>query len=163
MKEAIGGISLFQIVIVFILVFTAVICLTINHSKAFGVKDEIITRMETASIADFNNGKVFADISEYLKNAGYRTEGKCPSGNWQGYTRDGKKTSNKAAFCIRANDVASAFDKSEICKNKNCIVATGGYPTMVYYDIVLFYQLDIPIVGDAMDFKLYGSTKVIYG
>ena len=46
MKEAIGGVSLFQIVVVFILIFTGIMCLTINHSKAFGVKDEIVTILE---------------------------------------------------------------------------------------------------------------------
>ena len=41
MKESIGGTALFQITIVFLLLFTGVMCITINHSKAFAVKDEI--------------------------------------------------------------------------------------------------------------------------
>ena len=42
MKEAIGGTWLFQIVIVFILLFAGYMCLSINHSKAFSIKSEII-------------------------------------------------------------------------------------------------------------------------
>ena len=42
MKEAIGGVSIFQIAVLFLLIFTGVMCLTINHSKAFGVKEEKI-------------------------------------------------------------------------------------------------------------------------
>ena len=42
MKEAIGGVSIFQLAVIFLLIFTAIMCLTINHSKAFGVKDEVI-------------------------------------------------------------------------------------------------------------------------
>ena len=53
MKEAIGGVSLFQIVILFLLLFTGVMCLTINHSKAFGVKDEIINIIETDVLASY--------------------------------------------------------------------------------------------------------------
>ena len=53
MKEAIGGVSLFQIVILFLLLFTGVMCLTINHSKAFGVKDEIINILETDILASY--------------------------------------------------------------------------------------------------------------
>ena len=60
MREAIGGISIFQIVILFILLFTGVMCLTINHSKAFGVKDEIITIIENEPLGSNNNTSSFA-------------------------------------------------------------------------------------------------------
>ena len=46
MREAIGGTWLFQIVIVFILLFTGFMCLTINRSKAFNVKDQIIQTIQ---------------------------------------------------------------------------------------------------------------------
>ena len=42
MKESVSVTTIFQIVILFILLFTAIMCLTINNSNAFGVKDEII-------------------------------------------------------------------------------------------------------------------------
>ena len=46
MREAIGGTWLFQIVIVFILLFTGYMCLSINHSKAYNVKSEILEIIE---------------------------------------------------------------------------------------------------------------------
>ena len=42
MREAIGGSWLFNIVIFFVILFTGYMCLSINHTKAFNVKDDIV-------------------------------------------------------------------------------------------------------------------------
>lgn len=172
MKEAISSVSLFQIVIVFLLLFTGVMCLTINHSKAFGVKDEIINIIESAKLASPGSTYNYAledttieDIVDKLNEAGYRITGKCPSG-WTGYDRNGNTVSgDQAAFCVRVVDVSEAYyeDTVDKCRNGKCDVTYGDYPSMIYYDIALFYQLDIPIINDIMNFKLYGSTKVLFG
>lgn len=171
MREAIGGISIFQIVIFFILLFTGVMCLTINHSKAFGVKDEIITIIENEPLGDTNTDASFGlsdstmeKIATHLKDYGYRITGKCPDG-YDGYNRNGELTNNDAAFCIRANKVEDKFydDARDKCSNNKCVVTTGDYPTMVYYDVVLFFQLDIPFIKEIFNFNLYGSTKTLFG
>lgn len=171
MKEALGGISLFQIVIVFILLFTAVMCLTINHSKAFAVKDEIITIIEKENLSSSNNAssgilsdQVINDILDYLNESGYRITDECPDTTWVGYDRTGNIVNDNASFCIKANNVADAYykDIQEKCKGNKCTVTSGDYPNMYYYEIVLFYQLDIPIIGDAWNFRIYGSTKTLF-
>ena len=173
MKEAIGGVSIFQIAVLFLLIFTGVMCLTINHSKAFGVKDEIINILEQETIASY--GTVYnyeiSDTSinkivEHLNNAGYRITDKCPSGEWVGYDRNGNIVTNKeAAFCIRATNVHDTYhsDAKDKCKNNNCITTSDDFPSMIYYDVILFYQLDVPVLKEVMNFKMYGSTKVIFG
>ena len=55
MKEAVSATTIFQIVILFILLFTAIMCLTINNSNAFGIKDEII------NIIEMNNGNYLSN------------------------------------------------------------------------------------------------------
>lgn len=172
MKEALGGVSIFQIVIVFILVFTGIMCLTINHSKAFGVKDEVITIIQNEEIEKFSYGASYTlssetikEITELLNEAGYRITGDCPSG-YTGYDRNGSEVKKNASFCVKANNVvdnAYVKDLEKKCANNKCIVSYGDYPSMVYYDIVLFYQLDIPIINDIMNFKITGSTKVLVG
>ncbi len=171
MKEALGGISLFQIVIIFILLFTAVMCLTLNHAKAFGVKDEIINIIETDSLESSNSVSSHIDsrtsqsIADLLGDAGYRITGRCPNNDWVGYDRNGNVTSNNnAAFCIKSTDVAEAYydDASSRCRS-NCTSIAGDYPDMYYYEVVLFYQLDIPIIGGVFNFRIYGSTKVLFG
>ena len=44
MRESISITTIFQIVILFILLFTAIMALTINNSNAFGVKDQIVNK-----------------------------------------------------------------------------------------------------------------------
>ena len=171
MKEAIGGIPIFQIVVVFILLFTAVMCLTINHSKAFAVKDEIITIIENRNLESANDASslnigsdVAKEIAEYLNKSGYRITGTCPDG-FVGYDRSGSEIGKNANFCVKAHDVANSYysDIQDKCKGSKCTPAQVGYPKMVYYEIVLFYQLDIPIIGEAWNFRIYGSTKTLYG
>lgn len=172
MKEAIGGVSLFQIVILFLLLFTGVMCLTINHSKAYGVKDKIINILETDKLSSYEksnnnelNSETVDNIIEHLNESGYRITGRCPSDEWTGYDRNGVKTNNNASFCIKTVDVSKAYynDAVEKCKNNGCTVTSGHLPKMVYYDIIVFYQLDIPIIKQIFNLKLYGSTKILFG
>ena len=85
MKESIAGISIFQIVIVFIITFAGIMALTINHAKAFGVKDEIVTIIETSQN---KNGKLsdgtINQIITKLGEVGYRATSKCEEG-WKTY------------------------------------------------------------------------------
>ncbi len=167
MREAIGGIPIFQIVVVFILLFTGVMCLTINRSKAFGVKDEIITIIETEGTdsASFElDERINSLIAEQLKTVGYRITGPCPEG-YKGYNRDGGEiTRGDAAYCIRFNQVDSVFyeDAKKKCSNSKCTPTSDDFPGMAYYDVILFYQLDIPIVRDLFNFKVTGSTKILF-
>ena len=81
MREAIGGTAIFQIVIFFILLFTGFMCLSINHSKAFNVKNMIINtleRKEKIDLSNTENDEAIKEIVSYLKKHSYRTTGICP-------------------------------------------------------------------------------------
>ncbi len=147
MREAIGGNWLFQIVIVFVLLFTGFMCLTINHTKAFNVKNTIIKTIEREQGLDLGNTKDDEGIKQiisYLQETGYRTTGKCPDG-WVGIDRDGNSVANNPAFCIKE----STFGNGELATISN------------YYSIIVFYQLDLPIFNEVFNFKVTGDTKVM--
>ena len=178
MKEAVGGISIFQIVIFFILVFTGIMCLTINHSKAFGVKDEIITILENSKLdVNAHNGiyglsnATMEDIRNHFKDVGYHITGHCPTNddstkdNWIGYNINLEVDNNQPVFCIRANKVASLYaqEAAKKCEGNKCVVTEEDFPPAVYYDVVLFFQFDVPFLNNFLNFKLSGSTKVIFG
>ena len=175
MREAIGGISIFQIVIVLILLFTGIMSLTINHSKAFGVKDEIITIIESNSLEKTGSGpnsygfgsNMQKAVKDQLTKAGYHTRGSCPDNNYDGYELDGSYAgrTNNVAFCIRANRVDDEFeqDAKDICKTGVCQTTENEFPPMYYYDVVLFFQLDIPVINYLFNFNLKGTTKVMFG
>ena len=167
MKEAMGGVSLFQIFFAFILLFTGIMCLTINHSRAYGVKDEIINIIERES-GNKKFNEVVALISEHIQESGHLITGNCSlrGDNFIGYDRNGNITNgSSAAFCLKENNVASAFtkDANTVCAKKGCKVTESMYPDMKYYDVVIFYQLDIPLLSQALNLTLNGSTKVIVG
>lgn len=170
MKEAIGGVSIFQLVIVFLLLFTGVMCLTINHSKAYGVKDEIINTielMETGVNTEQLGINTVNEITNELTEGGYRLTGTCPNSEWIGYDRNGTEvTDDSASFCVRAVNVSDAFyeDSENKCKGESlCTPTAGDFPKMIYYEVILFYQLDVPVIGDALKFEIKGATKVLFG
>ena len=46
MREAIGGTWLTQLIIIFMLIFVAFLALSLNYTKAFKVKNEILSIIE---------------------------------------------------------------------------------------------------------------------
>ena len=172
MREAIGGTWIFQIVIAFILLFTGFICLSVNRSKAFAVKDQIVQviqsyngiNVETGSYDD-SKMDAFYDIVNYIKASSYRNTGVKPEDEKIGdevapyycFTRDGRPSrDNNATFCIAPISVKDdACNVSMDCEKE--------LPSMKYYKVVVFYQLDIPIFHDLFNFKVVGDTKTMFG
>ena len=159
MRESIGGTALFQITIVFLLLFTGVMCITINHSKAFAVKDEILDMIQNSPNVYDDNGNITTalvdDITAYISDSGYRITNQCPEG-YTGYTRNGNVTSGKdASICIRSVNVA------KIC-NGDCSYINDDLPNMYYFDIILFYQIDAPILENVFNLYVKSSSRIIY-
>ena len=172
MREAIGGTWLFQIVIVFILLFTGFMCLTINRSKAFNVKDQIIQTIQNYNGVNVQDGydeyntNAFSEIVGYIKENSFRTTGKTPKDemvngenvSYECYDRNGKilpKNSDLAVFCIAPIDIST-----EACSGPDCF---NELPKMTYYREVVFYQLDLPVFAELFNFKVVGDTKTLYG
>lgn len=156
MKESIGGVSLFTIVIVFIILFTGYISLSISHSKAFNVKNEIVNIIRnqggvcTGTIANnTNNCYNFTEqITDFFKEVNYHGSGTCDDGAI-GFTKDGDLAGigDRAAFCVEgvaANSEISQFNHA------------------VYYKIKVFWQLDLPIFNSLFNFAVEGETAVVY-
>lgn len=165
MREAIGGTWIFQVVIVFILFFTGFMCLNINRSKAFSVKDQILQTIQSYNGIDLKSSYeedsigAFADIVSYISNNSYRTTGVMPTdevpedGIRQCYTRDGKQTETSPVFCITKIPVTSGAT----------LEFNEELPKMYYYQVVVFYQLDLPVFHELFNFRVVGNTKVLYG
>ena len=165
MKEAVSATTIFQIVILFILLFTAIMCLTINNSNAFGIKDEIINiiEMNNGNYLSNDNVSLNEEIVEAIANNSYRTTGVCDS-TFDGFERNGEPVSRgeKASVCIKKIEVTDGIDKY-----LDSILGSGSYAddefvTGSYYQVVVFYQLDIPVIKQIYDFTLKGETKIIY-
>ena len=154
MREAISGTYIFQIVVFFVLLFTAFMSLSINYSRAFKVSSEI------ANMVERNNGindLSIEEIQTYLLDVGYRTTGNCnrdrDTGNeedlgYEAYGLDAQLVSgDKGAFCVKRVEVINEGD------------TTGQFPVTVYYKIKVFFKLDLPILSSIFEFEIKSSTK----
>lgn len=168
MKESISITAIFQIVILFILLFTAIMALTINNSNAFGVKDEIVNILELngGNYLDDNNENLNNEIVELLASTSYRTTGKCPEDEeYVGFERNGSRiTSNQdASVCIREVRATRGVDDyltgGDVLGNT---VATDDFVIGNYYEVIVFFQMDLPVVRQLYNFQSKAQTKVIY-
>ena len=141
MKESIGTSYLFQIVVVFVLLFTGYLCLSINYARSYAVKNNIVNNIEREK--GFND-TTRAKISKYLSRVGFKSIGKCPNdyaaydanGTYQG---DGKK----GVYCVQKVVTSAKHD---------------DLPEKKYYRVVVFYKLDLPIFGSIFSFNNIGDT-----
>ncbi len=146
MKEAIGGTWLFMIVILFLALFASYLCLSINYSRAFKVRDEIINIIENRKgiwDAHGTDTGAIAEIQDYLASVGHRADGVCDDG-FDGYNLSSKGiTTNKPVFCIKTIDSSTYKD-----------VLTSRY-----YKVQVFYELDIPMFRQFFNSTIYGTTR----
>ena len=140
-----------MIVIFFVILFAGYICLSINHTRAFNVKNSLIRIIERngsglESIEDLASDDFFQEeVEAELAEIGYRINGDCgPEVGWVGFDEQGRVTgTNRAAFCVRRVNSS-----------------TGGiYKPMYYYEVKTFYHLELPIIRLLFDLSIKGDTK----
>lgn len=172
MKEAIGGTSLFLIVIVILSAFAMYISLSVNWSTAYKVKDEIIFYIEKNRGVNENT---IRDINNYLGDIGYFNYGKCPGANsgknngWSGYNINSKKSkapANSTQYCIaKIKLIKNTENSSGKIERNTTNIKKGSYNTnrgidKAYYSVRTFFLLDLPIIRE-MGLTVDGETKVI--
>ncbi len=171
MRESIGGTWTLQIVIVFILFFVAFITLTINYTRAFRVKNEIINIIEreegfTPSTAD--PGARYL-VASYLNNNGYQAKGKCDVGTYgissislndasveSSFEKiDDSKKNNKYYYCLKKikNPIKGVSEKE---------IEKYNYKNRAYYEVTVFFKFNLPVIGDLTTFSVHGETNDVY-
>ncbi len=136
MREAIGGTWIFGIVVTFIVLFSSYLAISVNYSKAFRVKNQIVSEIEK------NEGMsaAYDKIENYLDNQGYYVYQSCGSG-WKGYLEGTKSGSYR--YCVKPTSDT-----------------TGSIPK-TYYTVKVFFRLDLPVIGNIFVFPVTGETKQI--
>lgn len=143
MRESIANSYLFMFIMIFIGIIIALFVGSLAYSKAFKVKTRII------SIIEKHKGftaEAEAEIDDVLDDIGYRiVDSPCPNKN------GGRPlvVSSRYRYCVYE------FDKHVDPANPN----QGRGP---YYGVSAFMHFDIPLIGDFLEFEVYGETKIIY-
>ena len=161
MREAIGGTWIFSIVIVFIVLFTSFLALSVNYSKAFKVKNGIVNIIEKREgISD----ATVDEISDYLNNVGYLVYSSCPDyvasqSNESAHGFEASNTnSRKFKYCIAKTEDTNGYLDAYLTPWKN----TNGNIKKTYYKVTVFFRVDLPIMGEIFTFPVTGETKPIY-
>lgn len=199
MKSSIAEIWLVGLVITFLFIFSGYITVTMNYSKAFKLKNEVLTIIEkkkgitgdsgtknkTSIKSGVGNVKIpksaLGTINVFLTGSGYSTKGHCPTENAYGIVSGGKEiwygvselTSGSTAYRVEQITDRNKDKKFYYCFSKKGRDGNraGRSPLSrcdnkqeipYYYDIVLFYKLDFPILGDLFTFRVDGTTADIY-
>ena len=156
MRDANGGIVILVVIVVFIIASLGYLAFNVNYTKAFRMKNKIISIYEDY---DGNcNSKCIKAINEYARTIGYNLGRlSCPTGF--------KKGNN--LYCYKEVKFYTDTSKSsipEIKKNGNDDKCknTTDLDVRYYYTIITKINVQIPIMSKILDFKFFqisGDTK----
>ncbi len=143
MKEVSSTTWSFQIIIFFILIFACFLTLVLTYSKAYTIKNRMLTMIE--KYEGFTPDSIGV-INGFVKQYSYATKGTCNEA-WYG------------AIDLNANyEEAKSNTKYYYCFNEN--KTSDG---KIYYDLVVFYKFNLPVVGQIATYRITGQTQSFIG
>lgn len=150
MKEGMGSVVLYNIIIIFILIVFGLLAATLSYYKAFKVNSRILF-----SIDKFEgyNGPAISEINNTLTTLGYsRNHGNtCPERKGAQLVENQDGTFDYCVYLI-TND-AGGMDEG---RNNG-----DGEPIYYNYSVVSYIYIDLPIV-DAFRIPIYTKGERIY-
>jgi hypothetical protein len=181
MKNAISSVWLLGLVVLFIFLFAGYLAVTINYTKTFKVKSEMLTMIEKQKgVVDISTPTLKPSIVRsgrqvnsnigslqvmclYLYGSGYRTTGTCDTiteasmtGKWYGVKSLGVPSGGSGNVMPEVEEVVKGH-KYYFCfskgKNKN---------NSIFYRIQVFYKMEFPVIGDVSSFRVQGTTAEIF-
>jgi len=142
MRDAITGAWLYALVLVFMVIFVGFLALSLNYNRAFQTKNGLVRLIE---LNEGYNNRTRERIEGYLIAQGYRTFGRCPAG-MRG--RLPNANGNRFLYCISYPNVIDE--------------GTGaGRIHRSYYDVIMFFRIDLPVIGEILVFPISGRTQTI--
>lgn len=185
MKKSISNFWLLSLVIIFIFIFSAYLIVTLNYAKAFKVKNEVLNIVEkkkgisrtnvnrsvTAKIGGGNSkvpSSALGVINIYLHASGYKVKGTCDTtdgGVWYGVD---ELVNNAEDPVVNVEEVSPGkeyyycFSKwRNICTPETtCDESSSAMP--YFYNFILFYRLELPVLGDLFTFRVKGTSDEIF-
>ncbi len=142
MRETLGGTWIMALVITFMLIFVAFLSITINYTKTFQMKNDILTILEEKEGA---TNEAIGLINNFLRKSNYKAKKPCSSG-------------------YGASDLSgNTLEKVENNKKEYyyCIERSYSGNNKTIYSVHLFLSFTLPILGDFSAFEISGQTMEI--
>lgn len=158
MRDAIGGALTIQIIVIFLVIINGYLAFNVNYTKAFRVKNEIISLIEK------NEGLMYEEyegstltgygavyqIKQFLNQVGYNGESLANASN----CTDGYRPMS-GGYCLKRTTV-----------DENNLINPNETYRGSYYSVITFVKIDIPVLDllfeNGMAFKVRGETRLIY-
>ncbi len=152
MREAVGSSWIFMIVISFTLIFSGFLVMALSYSRVYKVKNElssIIEKYEGLTTTDTSDKVIKGSVpvmNLYLQNNSYNAKGRCYDG-----------TSSMYGFNLDTDaiEVAKENEKYAYCVKVTTNTITCG----TIFRVTMFYDFNLPILGDLAKFKVSGQTN----
>ena len=148
MRESIGSTWVFQLVIIFILIFVSFLILTLTYSKAFKNKNEMINIIEKHEGITEESVRV---INDYLRYNGYNATHTCPE-NWYGI--QDISDADQVSLPVKVS-------RSDPTKYYYCVRRLGT-SRKSHYELKIFYRFSLPVIENIGTFTINGSTGDVF-
>ncbi len=139
MRESIGSISLYNFIIIYIIIVFGFLAGMVSYNKAFKINSRIIGAIE--KYEGWNNG-AWKEADNVLQVLGYKKRTstfKCPTnGDFANKKLDSLQSTYQ--YCVYYNNIEDSY---------------------YTYDVVTYIYLDLPIVGN-LSFPIKGRSNRIY-
>lgn len=144
MKEAIANAGVFNLIIIFVIILLAFFIGSLGYSKAFKVKNIIISEIEKE---ENYNEAVNENVETLLGSVGYRMNNsdsfsKCP------------EVAGAEMVNLNSNYQYCVY-KFDDCKDKN----NNNSKCSIYYRVVTYMYFDVPIINNLIKIPVIGETK----
>lgn len=150
MKQAIGSVPLYNIIIVFIVITFGFLSATLSYMKAFKVNGRIAKALENY---EGYNSLSKEEIDKELNNIGYRL------GDMDVNSCPAKEKNNREATLSQTY----VGDNYVFCLYEWPYYANGTTTTKYFnYGIVTYIFVDIPVLGGTIKIPVYSETEKIF-
>lgn len=155
MREAIGNSFIVNLLLVFLGVMSIIFLGSISYSKAFKVKNRIITVIEKYgewpenTLMEMNYPR--KEIEASLKQIGYPVARVNPH-----------LTSLGLNTCVTKNGGKLIYGNNPMSDTYHYCIYKYTDDRGVYYGVTTFMHFDIPLIGGLLQFPVYGETKSLY-
>lgn len=157
MRDAIGGALTIQIILIFLILVNGYLAITVNYTKAFRVKNGIISIIERNEGVTEQAGK---NIAELMRNAGYSVP--------TGYLNSCPSMGYKAVYPSQLSALGVGSTGGGFCYKRVNVDNTGtGTYVGREYSVLTFVNINVPGLNKLFQlvpnvFSVKGETKTIY-
>lgn len=146
MRDAFGGIVNISMIVVFLVIVSGYLAFNVSYTKAFRVKNKIITTIEQYEGNCNDTSDCSGIIDKYIQNIGYSPYEYIQVTATPGCTRIHEPSKN--GYYIERCPANGVEDNQK-----------------VYYKVITFIDINIPIVNKVMSgmnvFRVSGNSKLI--